>query len=276
MTEVLDNVSKTCLEALHNARNSLKFVGEEGRASVPSTKDEPVTKSDLEISKILRRYFLHSSLNAVYCSEEAGQINHVSNPDYFIYWDEIDGTFNFQRGGILPSSVVISVFNANDPLKFRDVFFAGVLDLSSGNLWYAESGKGCFFNGSKTKSFGKTTLGKNIYTVIDHGPCPKQGSNADVEKFLEVYRSTWAHNISSAGVHLAGVASGNFDVAILPIQKAHELGAGYLLVRESGRYIADFSGNSLDDQIFNFNNIYQIIAADTKELGQLLLDKIKK
>ena len=273
MTESNDLVSK-CLEALVIARKTALALGEKGRTPVPTKKDEPVTKSDLEISRVLRNYFLKSGLNAQYISEEAGQINEVKNPKFNVFWDEVDGTFNWQRGALLPSSIVISAFNYKDSLKFKDAVFAGVLNLSSGDLWHAEKGKGCYFKENKVKSFGKTELGKNTFLVIDHGPCPGPDSNARMERFLDIYKSTWPHNISSAGIHLAGVASGHFDAAILPIQKAHELGAGYLLVNEAGRYISDFKGDSLDDQIFNFNKAYEIVAADTREMGEKLLKRI--
>ena len=106
--------------------------------------------------------------------------------------------------------------------------------------------------------------------MIDHGPCTK-----DLEKFKGIYSSTWAHNVSSAGFHLAGVASGHFDSFVGPVQKAHELGAGYLLVKEAGGEMIGFNGNSIDNLDFNFNSLYQIIAVATPELAEGLLSKIK-
>lgn len=265
-------LSQKCLEALFITKKTILKLGEHGRTAVPTSKDEPVTKSDLEVSKALKKYFLDSGLNAVYQSEELGRINNPLNPKYAVFWDEVDGTFNWQRGGLLSSAAVISAFEYKENLLFKDSLFAGVLDLKSGDLWYAERNKGCYLNNKKVHSFGRRDLGKNTKLMLDLGPCP----SIKLQKtFLDLNASSWVGNISCAGIHLAGVASGNFDGAVLPLQKAHELSAGYLLITESGRYIADFQGRDLANQQFDFNAKYQIVAADTKSLGEKILDKIR-
>lgn|SRR3989344_906651 len=271
----MKTLSKICLDALNLARKTAYDLGESGRKPVPTKKDEPVTKSDLEISKALKKYFLNSNLNAIYVSEEAGQMNSRENPTHAVYFDELDGTFNWQRGSLFSSSTVIAAFDYKDSsdIRFKDAVFAGVLDLNLGNLWYAERGCGSFFNNTKSHPSGRRNLGKDVFSIVDYGPCPSESEVAQLARVLE---STWQHNISCAGIHLAGVASGHFDVAVLPAQKAHELGAGYLLVKEAGRYIVDFQGKSLDEQIFDFGKKYQIVAADTKELGEKVLKKIKR
>ena len=257
------------MNALYEARKTLTSIVD-GREGVATTKDEPLTKGDLAVSKTLKDYLLKSGLPAILTSEEAGIIHSPYQPLWAIYFDEVDGTFNYERN-ILPCSTVISAFNYSSNLKFRDAVFAGVLDHTSDRLWYALKNAGCFLNGIKVQTSKNKKLGKRTSVIIDHGPCSK-----DVERFLEVYASTWVRNVSSAGFHLAGVASGNFDAYILPIQKAHELGAGYLLIKEAGGTIIDFDGNLIGGQTFDFNKTYPIIAAANSELAERLRDKIVK
>ena len=112
------NLKKICLSALREAKKTVESLGEEGRKELPK-QGEPLTKSDMAVSKTLKKHFLNSSLDAIFHSEEAGIINSPSDPRYIIYFDEIDGTFNYQRGGLLPSTTVISAFNHPEtPLLF--------------------------------------------------------------------------------------------------------------------------------------------------------------
>jgi myo-inositol-1(or 4)-monophosphatase len=270
-------ITDICLSALNEVKSTLDRLGNDKRDLVPALKDEPVTKSDLVISKRLKDFFLKSKLPAVYISEEAGEINpEVKNPLYHIYWDELDGTFNFQRGGLLPFTAVISAFEIpknGRKLIFDDAIFGAVMDLRTRDLWYAEKGGRCFFNGREVTSSDKTELDKKTFLMIDHGPCP---SKEEVIRYLDLYSSAWVHNVSSAGFHIAGVASGDFDGFVCSIQKAHELGAGYLLVKESmGGATLDFEGKPIGYKEFDFNAKYSLIAAGTYQLAQKIREKIK-
>lgn len=264
----MKDISLSCLDALEKARETL-FSTIDGRQAVATTKDEPLTKGDLAISKSLKNFLLTSNIHSVITSEEAGEIFKPKDILWAIYFDEIDGTFNYERG-ILPCTTVISTFDYSPNLKFKNAVFAGVLDHTSDRLWYAEKGEGCFLNQKKIQTSKITNLGKKTSVIIDHGPCSK-----DISRFLDIYANSWVRNVSSAGFHLAGVASGNFDAYICGIQKAHELGAGYLLIKEAGGVIIDFNGNPIGEKDFDFNKTYQIIAASTLELAEKLREKIK-
>jgi myo-inositol-1(or 4)-monophosphatase len=259
------DLARVCLQGIEVARNTLEVEGEAGREEVYKP-GEPLTKSDLAISKALKEFFTNSGLPAVIYDEEmkGEPFFTCNNPEYNIYIDPLDGTFNYQRGGLLPSTTVISAFRHSEHPKFKDAVFAAVMDLKTKNLWYAEKGAGCFFNGKKARTSGRKDIGagKSCFVMIDHGPCTN-----DIEIFKDIYSSTWAHNVSSAGFHLAGVASGHFDAFVGPVQKAHELGAGYLLVKEAGGEIIDFYLRPINNLDFNFNSLYEIIAAATFELA---------
>jgi myo-inositol-1(or 4)-monophosphatase len=262
-------ISHPCLNSLKDTKRYLSSLGVEGRQAVATTKDEPVTKGDLGVSKFLRKSLLVGTVHSIITSEEAGEIFRPENPKWATYFDEVDGTFNYERG-ILPCVTVISAFEYSSNLKFKDAIFAGILDHTSDRLWYAERGEGCFLNNQRVQTSGQKDLGKKTSVIIDHGPCSK-----DVSRFLDVYANSWVRNVSSAGFHLAGVASGNFDAYLLSIQKAHELGAGYLMIKEAGGVVIDFNGNPIGKQEFDFNKTYPIIAAATPELAEEIRRKIR-
>ncbi len=262
------DIAKICLQGLEIARKTLDDLGEQGREE-EYKPGEPLTKGDLAVSKVLRRFFSESGIPVIiYDEEDKGKpFFTCSNPKYGIYIDPVDGTFNYQRGGVLPSTTVISVFNYSENLKFEDAIFGAIMDLKTKDLWYAKKRGGCCFNEKRVITSGKKDLGKDTFLMIDQGPCP---SIREIEKFSEIYNSSWPHNVSSAGFHLAGVSSGHFDAFIGPLQKAHELGAGNLLVKEAGGVVIDFNGRPIDEEDFDFNKTYPIIAAATPKLAERL------
>ena len=67
-----------------------------------------------------------------------------------------------------------------------------------------------------------------------------------------------------------------FDAFLNASHKAHELGAGHLMLKEAGGFLTDWEGRSLDDVPYDFDATYKIIAAATPELGQLLLSSLDK
>ena len=96
----------------------------------------------------------------------------------------------------------------------------------------------------------------------------------DISKLLAIYPESWVKDFSSAAFHLAGISSGLFDAYLSPSQKAHELGAGYLLIKEAGGFLQDWKGKLLDKVRYDFDAKYPIIAASTQELGDIIKTKI--
>ena len=131
--------------------------------------------------------------------------------------------------------------------------------------------QGCYFNNEKISAPKRETLDRKTLVIVDH-----YIAASEISKFLEIYPESWVKDFGTAALHLAGISSGLFDAYISPSQKAHELGAGYLLIKEAGGFLSDFNGNPLDKMVYNFDAKYPIVAASTKVLGETLLSKIKK
>ncbi len=264
-------LEEVCMQALRDARAALVSEQKgEDRVSVLG-KSEIVTKGDLAVSKALKASLFKSGIPAVIYSEETGgkPMRASDAPEFDIYFDELDGTFNYHRG-VFPYTTVISAFKHSERPIFSHAIFCAVMDHTSDRLWHAKANEGCFLNGKQVHTSGKKELGKDASVIIDYGPC-----SSSVAPFLEIYSSAWVRNVSSAGFHFAGVASGHFDAYALDKQKAHELSAGYLLIKEAGGALIDFEGNKLDTQGFDFNSTYKIIAAATPELAEKLRGLIR-
>lgn len=271
MEHDLDKLLEISIEAVRLAYNSLLDLGEEGRIGVKiQGKDEPVTKADLRVSEVWRPFFKKSGIPIRVVTEESraqGEVLYCSDkPRYLGVGDELDGTGNNQRSkGLVPNCAIFSIFDNLEPF-YRDALVSAVLDHNSGNLWHAIRGRGCFFNGQRVQTSGKTILDKETYLYIDKGPAPKPELSL---RFLNLEQKCWPRNLSCAGVHLAGVASGSFtgwDGYLSFVQKTDELPVS-LLIEEAGGNVTDSNGDPIRDYKVEFNRTYEVIATATAELG---------
>jgi len=261
---------KVCKTALLEAHKTLTKIGAKGISEI---KDDHVvdisTKGDMAISKNLINFFKKEKISAVLYSEESGRIVLGKNPKFTITFDDIDGTNNYYCGrNLLPYCTVVTIFDSTKP-KFKDALIAGVIEHNSKKIWLAVRNKGCYLNDLKIKTSGTTNINRRTVVIIDH-----YASSNKISKLAKIYPKVWIKDFGSAALHLAGVSSGMFDAYISSANKAHELGAGYLLIKEAGGFITDWSGKLIDDKIYNFDNKYSVITASTEKLGKLLVSKI--
>ncbi len=266
----MEQLTQLCKDALHKAHSVLDILSDKGIREVHDGHVVDIsTQGDMAVSKALIRFFKEQKIPAVLYSEESGRIELTKNPKYTITFDDIDGTDNYHRGrGVLPYCTVVTLFDSPEP-NFEDVLISGVIEHNSKKLWHAVRNKGCYLNGSRVNTSGRKKLDRRTLVVIDH-----YINRGDISKFLKVYPESWVKDFGCAGFHLAGVSSGLFDAYLSPANKAHELGAGYLLVKEAGGFLTDLNGNGLDKIRYNFDAKYPIVAASTKELGKVLLSKL--
>lgn len=85
----------------------------------------------------------------------------------------------------------------------------------------------------------------------------------------------WLRNPGSAAYEMALVASGTAVAYICGSQKNHELGAGYLLVKEAGGVAIDFEGREYQGHLYDFNAQTSIILAASRELGDALAARFR-
>ncbi len=262
-----------CLDALRLSAKTLELAGKKGVTKVSANGNLNIaTRADKLISAALCKFFKNSKLPAILYSEETGKLTLTNNPLYTIAIDDLDGTENYLRGyGSLPFCTVVTIFDSTSPC-FKDAIAAGVIEHNSGNTWIAIRGNGTYFNGKKIIKMKNEKINRLSLITVDH-----YGAQKNVVKLKRIHHDAWVKNFGAAAFHLAGVSSGMFDAYVsLAWQKAHELGAGYLLVKESGGAITDLKGKPIDNVKFDFNATYAIVAVSTPSLLKQIVNRISR
>jgi fructose-1,6-bisphosphatase/inositol monophosphatase family enzyme len=264
------NLIDICKNALMASHNAIKSVGKAGKREITTdTASDITTSGDIKVSETLINFFKELDIPVVIYSEESGIIEIQKKPQFVITLDDIDGTHNYFRGeGMLPHCTIVTIFDSFHPC-FKDALVAGIIEHNSANLWHAVREEGCYLNDKRTRTSGKQTIDKKTAIIIDH-----YASSDQIKKLLKLYKEGWIKDFGSAGFHLAGISSGLFDAYISFAQKAHELGAGYLAVKEAGGCTLKLDGSHLDDDDYVFEKTYDIIAASSESLAKKIIETI--
>ena len=268
---VRKQLTQVCKKALLTAHDILEKYSENGTHEVYNSHATDITtEGDIAVSITLINFFKEHKIPAVLYSEEAGKINIVKNPQFTITFDDIDGTDNYYRGRkLLPHCTIVTIFDSVNPY-FENALISGIIEHNSGNIWHAIRNNGCFLNDKRVYTSKRENFDRRTLVIIDH-----YASHKNIDTLLNIYLKSWIKDFGSAAFHLAGISSGLFDAYISHSQKAHELGAGYLLIKEAGGYIVDFNGRSLEKMEYVFNRKYQVVAASSEKLGKRILLELK-
>ncbi len=244
---------------------------QEGRTRLHGDKKEIVTKADITIEDAVIDYIKQNKIPANIDGEEKRRTKIVENPELLIVLDPLDGTYRYSRN-FLPHSTIVTIYDTPNPRKIGGAVFTGVYDHETNRLWYTSKGREVILQKSEKSTEVKTSGIKSLTTdtsgMVDHGPCTNL---EDFLRFTQLYQKSWVTNISSAGVHLASVSSGNYsgtDFYVCWKQKPEELVSGILLVENAGGIVTDFEGNALRNKPYDFNARYETIAAATPELAE--------
>lgn len=151
-------------------------------------------------------------------SEENGIIE--GEEDGVIFLDPIDGSSNADRG--IPFACVSIAYSGSNSLS--DLSMAAILNLFSGDLYYAERGRGSYKNGVKV------SVREFRGTPVIYAPCqdPDPLKNLNIKHVRRDY--------GSVALGLALISEGKVDVLIDLKEdlRAVDIAAGLLLVKESG------------------------------------------
>lgn len=269
-------LKKLCLDALVLAAKTIKQTGSSGKTEiVTSDAVNTTTNADIAVSQALKNFFLQKGIPADLYSEELGVI-HNSNAQYLIGWDDIDGTENWRRAeDSMPYATILFVYKGARP-RFADALVGGMYEHTKGYTWIAIKDKGCYFSKNKrnfkrcctsrqSKLSRKTGVRLDLYAMRDKGTV--------VDGLNDV---AWLKDAGSSGFHLASVSNGMADAFVNSACKAHEFGAGYLMITEAGGFVSDWDGNSYTEQLFDFNAKYPIVCGATEELARKILRVISE
>ncbi|RKX44981.1 MAG: inositol monophosphatase [Thermotogae bacterium] len=178
---------------------------------------------DIAVEKIQE-----TSLPVNLLSEEAGFLDFGGI--YTIILDPIDGTRNAVRG--IPFYAV-SVAIGKERLK--DVEYGIVINIPTGDTFFAEKGKGSYLNNQRIIS-PQYVPKKPLYSIMMNKGIP------------EYIFENHIRSLGAASLELSLVATGAIDcfVCMKDYLRVTDLAAGALIVREAGGYVYNAEGKELD------------------------------
>jgi myo-inositol-1(or 4)-monophosphatase len=153
---------------------------------------------------------------------------------------------------------------------------AGIIEHRSGTTWIAGRGQGSFLSAPglaprRVSASKRQALDRRSLIVVDQYSAKERAAELNGLAAL-----AWLKDFGSSALHLAGVASGLFDGFVNLRHKAHELGAGYLLIAESGGRLVDLDGESLDERPYDFDDTIAVVAAGSRELAEAILECLRR
>jgi fructose-1,6-bisphosphatase/inositol monophosphatase family enzyme len=265
------------LEGLAISEQTIKACAECGKEEVDN--GDPIntaTAADVAVSHALLKHFETSKIPAIVHSEESGKKQYGTNPEFLIGFDDIDGTENWRRSeGIMPYTTIIFVYDKQKP-RFEDALVAAMLEHTSGHMWLAVRGEGCYFKKKEWQNFqrcetsGQQTLSRKTAVRLD-----LYAMREDPAVITALVEAAWVKDAGSSGYHLAAVSNGCSDAFVNSACKGHEFGAGYLLIKEAGGFIVDNKGLPYNKKPFDFDEKYNIVCTATEQLGRAILAKMK-
>ena len=175
----------------------------------------------------------------VIAEEGTGTLEEMQQPGYTWVIDPLDGTVNYAHQ--LPIFAV-SIALLRDGVPYLGVVYLPVLD----EMFCAIAGQGAMRNNSLIRVSTRDTLQSSV--VATGFPYDKHLSERDnIENTARIIKKVHGiRRMGAAAVDLAYVACGRLDGYWEEKLKPWDIAAGFLLVREAGGKITDYSGAPLD------------------------------
>lgn len=177
---------------------------------------------------------------------------------YTIILDPIDGTRNAVRG--IPFYAV-SVAIGKDRLK--DTEYGIVINIPTGDTFFAEKGKGAYLNSHRIIS-PQYIPKKPLYSIMMS------------ENIPEFIFDNHIRSLGAASLELSLVAMGAIDCFVCTKEylRITDLAAGTLIVREAGGFVYDIEGRELDMNL-DVTERTSVIASTNERMIFEILEVIK-
>lgn len=194
-------------------------------------------------------------------SEEAG-IEELNGGGKKVIIDPVDGSKNAITG-IPFYCTSIAVADGNN---IGSISLAYVINLLTGDEFWAEKGSGAFFNGERIH----TQKDDIFYLIAYEAQSPKN----DIPRMIKLFAEAWRTRcLGATALDLAYLAYGAISVFITPSpSRSFDFAAGYLLIKEAGGVFTDIKGNSIEDAEITLKKSAPLLASGNRQLHEKALN----
>lgn len=201
---------------------------------------------------------LHEPLHII--SEEAGT-RQIMTGGKRVLIDPVDGSRNAINGvPFYCSSIAVAEGNT-----IGSISAAYIINLLSGDEFWARSGKGVFFNGEKI-----TSQHDDILYLVGY---EAQNPGHDISRIMNLLGGARRTRcLGATALDLAYVSYGAISVFVNPSpSRSFDFAGGWLMVKEAGGIFTDIEGNSLADVEAGLDKSAPLLASGNKALHEKAL-----
>ncbi len=211
--------------------------GKVGTVRTKSARLGVVTKTDINAQKKIKKVIRKTFPKAEFLAEEDKEHPKVSNEAIWVV-DPLDGTKNFTRG--------LKVFTVSIGLvKNKKPFLGAILWPVTGDLFYAEKGKGSFLNGKKIKVSGIDVMEKGIFSIsMPRREGTREQNYAFYSKLFKRLGSI--RNFGTAALQTSFIAAGMTDAYLEYGLYPWDTAAALIILKEAGGKATDTKGKPFD------------------------------
>ena len=218
-----------------------------------------VTDVDLAISSILKQHLYELYPKTAFFSEEDGS---GLRDDCWIL-DPIDGTTNLIYGYNLSSVSLAHYVNG-------DIAFGIVYNPFTNEVFTARKGHGAYYNHTQRLHASGRRIDKSLIE-FGAGCTHKEFADDNFALVKEIFKSCLdIRRICSSALDLCYIAAGRIDGYFEKLLQPWDIAAGYLILREAGGRVTDYSGGGIQ-----FAAPTSLVASNGV-IHAFLLDAIKK
>jgi myo-inositol-1(or 4)-monophosphatase len=168
-------------------------------------------------------------------SEEMGMVDLLEGGPRVLI-DPIDGSKNAISGiPLFCTSIAVS-----EDGTVRGLYMAYIINLTSGDEFWAERGKGAYWNGRRMKTQDDDSISVVLYET--------QNPRRDLAQIIPLLgRANRTRCFGSTALDLAFLASGAASIYVNPApSRSFDFSAGVLLLKEAGGIVTDIEGHTID------------------------------